>query len=79
MPKQWRFHEAHQSFSSSTYPHVGSFAPAIDCDRLSSPRERRFSSGSLYEQDFVRLIVENMAEAVDEPNNRRFLWIDIAD
>jgi hypothetical protein len=69
--------KAHKGFSSSSYPACWKYR---GCNRLrmafmatNTPPEEWHA----YRYDFVRLIVDMMAEAVDEPANRRFLWAGI--
>ena len=70
--------KAHENFSSSSYPASWKFR---GCNRLRSafiatrtpPQEWRRYLG-----DFVRLMVESMVEAADEPKNRRAVWLSFA-
>jgi tetratricopeptide (TPR) repeat protein len=69
--------KAHESFASSDYPASWKFR---NCKRLRSafidsrtpPQEWQ-----PYKMDFVKLLIETMAEAIDEPQNRRFLWLSV--
>ena len=69
--------KAHKAFASSSYPACWKYRA---CNRL---RMAFMATNTppvewhAYRDDFIRLIVEVMAEAVDEPANRRFLWVGI--